>query len=133
MATQATISKEAADRAGTAESTRAGRYYRPNVDILERPDELLVLADIPGTKADRVDIRFEDGALSIHAKVDPRQDSATEYLLYEYGIGDYYRSFRMSEAIDASKISAEYNDGILTLHLPKSEAVKPRRIKVAAR
>jgi HSP20 family protein len=121
MVTQATMNKEATNHAGTAESTRAGRYYRPNVDILEQPDELLVLADIPGTKAETVDIRFEDGALSIHAKVNPRQQNDTEFLLHEYGVGDYYRSFRMSEAIDASKISAEYNDGVLTLHLPKSD------------
>jgi HSP20 family protein len=132
MASQATITKEAADQAATAENTRAGRYYRPNVDILERADELLLLADIPGASADGIDIRFEDGTLSLHAKVNPRQEQDTAYLLQEYGVGDYYRNFRMSEAIDASKITAEYTDGVLTLHLPKSEAVKPRKIKVGS-
>ena len=55
------------------------------------------------------------------------------YFLREYGVGDYYRSFQISEAIDAGKISAEYADGVLTLHLPKTEAVKPRKIAVSAK
>ena len=51
-------------------------------------------------------------------------------MLHEYGVGDYYRTFQVSEAIDPSKISAEYTDGVLTLHLPKTEATKPRKISV---
>ena len=60
----------------------------------------------------------------------PRQDEDHEYLLREYGTGDYYRTFQVSEAVDASKITADYSDGVLTLHLPKTEAVKPRKIEV---
>jgi HSP20 family protein len=67
---------------------------------------------------------------AIRAKVDPRQDDGMEYLVQEYGVGDYYRTFQVSETIDAAKISAEYADGVLTLHLPKAESSKPRRIRV---
>lgn len=115
-----------------AEHTRNGVCYRPNVDIVERTDELTVLADVPGTRSSDVDVKFEEGMLSIFARVQPRRDETTRLLVEEYGVGDYYRTFRISEAIDASKISAEYADGVLTLHLPKAEASKPRKIAVQA-
>jgi len=126
---RATVTKPAADGAGGPEYTRSGRCYRPNVDILEKDNELLVLADVPGAKGDKIAINFEDGTLSIHAEVEPRQDNH-DYLLCEYGVGDYYRSFRVSEVVDASKITAEYADGVLVLHLPKTEDIKTRKIAV---
>ncbi|MEN6451942.1 MAG: Hsp20/alpha crystallin family protein [Thermoguttaceae bacterium] len=115
-----------------AERTRCGSCYRPNVDILERGDELLVVADVPGAKSDSIDIHFEDGMLEIRAEVPERHEDRGDFLLREYGVGDYYRTFQVSEAIDAGKISANYADGVLTLHLPKAEALKPRKIAVAA-
>ena len=132
MANETTLTKPAAEEATAVEYTREGRSYRPNVDILEENDGLIVRADVPGADRDRIDVQFEDGTLTIHAKVDPRQDDETEYLLGEYGTGDFYRTFQVSEAIDATKISAEYADGVLTLHLPKTEAIKPRKISVQA-
>jgi len=126
MSTEATLEKQA-DR---TERTRAGRYFRPNVDILENADELVVLADMPGVKADAIDINFEDGELTIHGKVESRYPERADFLLYEYDIGDYYRTFRVSEQIDSTAIRAEHHDGVLTLHLPKVAAAKPRRIKV---
>jgi HSP20 family protein len=116
----------------TAERTRCGCCYRPNVDILEQKNELLVVADVPGAKSDTIDVKFEDGTLEIHAAVAPREGDGQNCLLREYGVGDYYRTFQVSEAVDAAKISAQYADGVLTLHLPKAEAVKPRKIAVSA-
>jgi HSP20 family protein len=127
-----TVGKPAAEETAGAELTRSGRCYRPHVDILEQAEELLVLADVPGAQGDRIDVKFEDGTLTIHAPVDPRQEENHEFLLHEYGVGDYYRTFRVSEAIDASQITAAYADGVLTLRLPKAEAAKPRRISVKA-
>ncbi len=115
------------------EHTRNGLCFRPNVDIRERDEELLVLADVPGAASDSIDVNFEDGMLTIHAKVAPRQEHDHRYLVREYGVGDFYRTFRVSEAVDAGKISAEYADGVLMLHLPKAEAVKPRKIEVSAK
>jgi len=120
--------------AGTqsVEHTRSGQFYRPNVDIKETVDELLLVADMPGAKSDDIDINFEDGSLTIHAKVNNRQTEDTSYLLQEFGIGDFYRTFKVNEQIDATRISALYQDGVLTLHLPKLEAAKPRKITVQA-
>ncbi len=114
-----------------AERTRSGRVYRPNVDIVEQNDELLLQADLPGAKAENIDINLENGVLSIHARVRPRRDEdATPYLTHEYGVGDFSRSFQVGEGIDADRIEAEFTDGVLTLHLPKSEALVPRKISV---
>jgi len=133
MENENTVVKTPAEQPALAERTRTGCCYRPNVDILEQNDELLVMADVPGAKSDRIDVKFEDGTLEIQAAVAPRGCDDHACLLREYDVGDYYRSFQVSEAIDAGKISAEYADGVLTLHLPKAEALKPRKIAVAAK
>lgn len=126
-----TMVKAPAESGPSAERTRSGYSYRPNVDILEKADELVVVADVPGTRPEAIDIDFDNGELTIHARVPPRNEDV-DFLLHEYGVGDFYRTFRVSEAIDASRITAEYADGVLTLHLPKAEAVKPRKISVRA-
>jgi HSP20 family protein len=129
MATATVNEKHSEESRPQSERTRGGRVYRPNVDILEKQEELLVLADMPGVKGSEIDIRFEDGELSIYGPAPTRQEGA-RYLLQEYDVGDFYRTFRVSEHVDASKISAEYKDGVLMLHLPKVESAKPRKIKV---
>jgi len=130
MATETNSVKQAAEDHSGAEWTRSGVWYRPNVDIVEQGDDLLVLADVPGASNDDINVRFEDGTLSLHARVQPRGDDAGTQLVREYGVGDFYRTFQISEAIDASKITATCADGVLTLRLPKAEAVKPRKINV---
>jgi HSP20 family molecular chaperone IbpA len=115
------------------ESTRSGRYYRPDVDILELADELIVLVDVPGLKADDIDIQFESGTFSITGETPLRQPANTQYLSQEYGIGGFHRRFQISEVIDASRITADCGHGVLTVHLPKAEAAKPKKIEVRAR
>jgi HSP20 family protein len=127
---QGTITRQASENATAPEGTRSGRFYRPDVDIIERPDELLVVADMPGLNVEDIDIRFEDGSLIIHGRVSGDRTVHERTLLQEYGVGDYYRTFRISEQVDSTRISAEYHDGVLSLHLPKSEAAKPRKIQV---
>ncbi len=86
---------------------------------------------MPGVRADDIDIRYEQGLLTLQGRVEPRQQEAsTNYLLREYGVGDFYRSFRVGEGIDPDKIQAELNDGVMKLHLPKAEAAKPKKIPV---
>ncbi len=111
-----------------AEGTH-GMLFTPRVDILETPDELLLCADMPGVRPADVDIRFENGELSLHGRCQPRQEQAG-YLLNEYGVGDFYRAFSINETVDSDKITAELKNGVLTVHLPRSEAVKPRKIAV---
>ena len=116
----------------SAERTRAGACYRPNVDIREQDDELTLVADMPGVTPDGIDIHFEDGLLTVQGRVEPRHADATGLLLREYGIGDFYRTFRVSEQINPKGIHAECADGVLIVHLPKAAKAKPRRIEVRA-
>jgi len=104
--------------------------YRPAVDIIERDHELLVLADMPGVPRDRIDVNFENGVLTIHGRVEARQAEGLPFLLREYGIGDFFRTFQVGERIDADRIAAQYSDGVLALHLRKVEAAKPRKIQI---
>jgi len=128
--TNALVKKEAGE-VTAPETTRGGIYYTPRVDIYESADEVVLQCDLPGVKPQDVDVRFEKGELSLYGKVQPRQAPA-EYLDEEYGVGDFYRSFTIGEEVDAAKISAECRDGVLTIHLPKQEKVKPKRISVKA-
>jgi HSP20 family protein len=115
----------------TKERTRDATVYSPRVDILETADELLLLADLPGVEPSDLEIRYEDKTLVIHGKAAPRQEDV-DFVAREYGVGDFERTFAIGEAVDAVKIAAELKNGVLTVHLPKTEDVKPRRIQVAA-
>jgi HSP20 family protein len=106
-----------------------GLCYTPRVDIMGTEEETLLLADVPGVRPEDVDVRFENGELIIDGRCAPRHQGAN-YLLSEYGVGDFYRAFTISEQIDWQKISAELKNGVLTVHLPKAETVKPRKITV---
>lgn len=112
-----------------AEPTRESPVFTPRFDILENENELTLYGDLPGVKIDQIDIRYESEQLVVHGRVVDRGAGLT-FLRQEYGVGDFHRVFTIGEAIDAEKISAELHDGVLAIHLPKTEAVKPRRIEV---
>lgn len=125
------VKKETGTDGATVERTRGGVTYVPRFDIVETEDELTLFGDMPGVAQENLELRFENEHLVINAKVEPRH-AGHKSLYAEYGIGDFYREFRINETIDASKISAELKNGVLTVHLPKTEQVKPRRIEVKA-
>ena len=124
--------QEAKQEEQGTERTRSGQVYRPPVDIAETKDELLIVADLPGAKSDSIDIDFKDGLLTIQAPVPNRYPQDGRALMQEYGVGDFHRTFRIGEQIDSGRIHAEYADGVLTVHLPHSEAAKPRKIEIRA-
>jgi HSP20 family protein len=130
MTTQTDVTDRNENR---AEQAPSGRWFRPPVDIVEKADELLLVADLPGANQDSIDIDFDDGVLSIKGTVAPRYEEQVKFLLHEFGVGNFHRSFRVSEQIDAEGIRAEYDNGVLTIHLAKAEAAKPRKIEVTAR
>src|SRR3954454_6100533 len=128
MADTALQKEETTNGLTPAEVTR-NVTYTPRVDILETEEELLLFADLPGVQEDNVDIRFENGELTLHARRAQTEVGRGQWL-WENQTGDFFRAFRISEQVDASKIWAELKNGVLTLHLPKVEAAKPRKITV---
>jgi HSP20 family protein len=123
-----TAQKSRAEHSGT-ETTRGGIYFTPRVDIYETDKELTLYADVPGVGPGDVDLRYERGQLFLHARVPSRVRQAN-YLVAEYEDGDFYRVFEIHESIDSSRIEAECKSGVLTVHLPKAEAARPKQIQV---
>lgn len=126
---------EARDKAElVTEDIRPGYVFRPDVDVLERPDAYLILADLPGVSEETVDINLDKGVLTLDAR--PANDftpaAGTRARYAEYRSGGYHREFRISEDIDASAVSAKMKNGVLELLLPKTVERQPRRIEVSA-
>jgi len=115
-----------------AESTRPGPVFAPAVDIVETDRELILLADIPGVKSSELAIDLNDGVLTLSGDAEPPENQTESDIFREYRTGKYFRQFTVSEVIDQSKIEAELKDGVLRLHLPKVQAVAPRKIAVKA-
>jgi len=103
----------------------------PPVDIYECADELVLEADVPGMNLEDLDIRIEDNTLTIHGERKQRQDVPEgSYHRAERCYGVFTRSFSLPNTIDAGKIQAGYNNGVLRLTMAKREESKPRQIKV---
>jgi len=132
MAANTALEKQEVGELSPAEFSRGARQYCPNVDIVENTEELAVLMDVPGVSPEDIDIRFEQGTLTITGRARNRQPESTRYRLWEHEPGVFHRSFTVSEAVDATRIGAECADGVLTVHLPKVEAAKPQKITVRA-
>ena len=111
------------------EETRAPeRFLRPAVSISEDESGLLLTADLPGATKHTLDLHVEKGILTINAPVSREMPGRPIYSEFEWA--PYYRQFQIPDAIDQGRVKAEFSNGVLTLHLPKAEAAKPRRIEV---
>jgi HSP20 family protein len=121
-------SREIQKQAPTQE-IRQRRSVAPLVDVYENADEYLVVADLPGVSRDEVDIQFDRGELTLHARRSGGSDGA---LSREFAAIDFRRTFRVPDKVDTPNISAELEQGVLRLRLPKSPEVRPRKIQVEA-
>ncbi len=115
---------------GRREDTRAQeRYIAPPVDIFEDKDGLTVVADLPGVEQKGLDVRVADGILTIQGRT--AHVAPGTVIEREYELLNFYRQFELPEEVDSEKIAAELKYGVLTLHLPKKEKAKPRKIEVS--
>jgi len=102
------------------EKTRPARELAPNIDIFENESELLVVADVPGLDPNDIGVHVDLPEFRIEAKVKGSPDKPVVYT----------RTFRVDERIDPERVKAEYKEGVLRVHLGKSEAFRPRRVEV---
>lgn len=104
------------------------QYVGPPVDIYETPEGLVVLADLPGVSKENLNIEVKEDILTIQGRA---ENPVVGDLLYrEFQPVSFFRQFQLSDRVDATRIRAELKHGVLTLHLPKAEEVKPKRIEV---
>lgn len=119
----------------SAESTERAptrSVYRPQIDVLETKDAVLVVADVPGVSEKDLDISLEKDVLTVRGKVEIPSYEGYSLVTAEYGLGDWERSFTISNEIDRGRIEATVKDGVLRLTLPKSTELASRKISVSA-
>ncbi len=103
----------------------------PSVDVSETDGDYQIKAEIPDVKKEDVKVTVEDGVLTIQGeRMQEKEEKGKKYHRVERSYGSFVRSFTLPDLVDEEKVKAEFKDGVLNLHLPKSEKAKPKAIEV---
>ena len=120
-----------AQSAGQAKEVMTVADWSPTVDISETEAEYAIEAELPEVKKEDVKVTVEDGVLTLQGeRKQEKEEKGKKYHRVERSYGRFVRSFTLPDSVDESKVKAEYADGVLHLHLPKSEKAKPKQIDV---
>jgi len=120
-----------ATRSSNGKETMIVADWTPSVDISETEGEYQIKAEIPDVKKEDVKVTLEDGVLTIQGeRKHEKEEKGKKYHRIERSYGSFVRTFSLPDVIDDDKVKAEFKDGILNLHLPKSEKAKPKAIEV---
>jgi HSP20 family molecular chaperone IbpA len=117
-------------------SARAGRtverfLFTPPIDIYENEEGLVLHADLPGVSLETLELQVQDNKLTLFGRVASQVPAGAQVLHQEYEVGDFLRSFILSDEVDHERISATLNNGVLKVLLPKAHRPEPRRIQVS--
>ena len=112
------------------ERTRERTCFVPRSDIYETDENVFVIVDMPGVNGDAIDITLEKNIVTINGNTNLYEPEGYSLAFSEYEVGDFERSFRLTDRIDRDGIEASYNDGVLRLVLPKAEEAKARKIDI---
>ncbi len=127
-------SKELTQKQETTPEAQAGAAREvvlvPAVDVLEDPDGLTVIADMPGVSAERLDLRVEQDQLVIEGDLSIEMPAEMQPLYADVRGSHYRRAFSLSQELDTDAIAAEMKNGVLRVRIPKKEAHRPKRIEV---
>jgi len=120
-----------AARAANGKETMIVADWTPSVDISETEGEYQIKAEIPDVKKEDVKVTVEDGVLTIQGERKyEKEEKGKKYHRIERSYGSFVRTFSLPDVIEEEKVKAEFKDGVLNLHLPKSEKAKPKAIEV---
>jgi HSP20 family molecular chaperone IbpA len=114
---------------GTA-GERERYVFTPPIDIYETDNGLVLRADLPGVTIDTLELQVQDNKLTLFGRVCPPVMENARLIHQEYAVGDFLRSFILSDEVDHEKISARLAHGVLEVMLPKAPRSEPRRIRV---
>ena len=101
------------------------------IDVIQKKDDIVVKASVPGVKPEGIDVAIEDNVLTLRAERKPEiegEDSA--YLIQERPTGSFYRALRLPDTVDTNKIESHYENGVLTITMPKAEEKKKKQIQI---
>ena len=112
------------------EATFPTRMFLPATDIFETEQALTVLVEMPGVSKESIEVKVEGDILTIDGRIDFSKYEGLQPLYTEYNVGNFSRTFQLSNEIEQAGIKADLKDGVMRLLLPKAERAKPRRIQV---
>ncbi len=105
--------------------------FNPPTDIYETPDGLVLYADLPGVTLEGLNLQVQDNKLTLFGRIQLLESDPVRVVHQEYPIGDFLRSFILSDEVDHERIQAKLSNGVLRVELPRAARSKPRRIEVA--
>lgn len=108
------------------------QVFSPAADIVEMNDGYRIVLDMPGIDDKSVDVTIENNVLAVRGAIEPVQVPMGKLVYEENPSGDYRRTFTLSNEIERNRIAAHVRNGVVTVHLPKAEQAKPRKIEVKA-
>ena len=117
---------------GASNATRTRRWV-PAMDLVETGDHLVLRADLPGLEQDDVEIEVKDGVLTVSGERKAEHEEKSEgFYRVERSFGTFSRSLTLPKGVDASRVEAEFDKGVLEVRIPKPEEAKPHRVEIGA-
>jgi len=113
------------------EPTTPRLLFNPPIDIYETPEGLVLYADLPGVDSSGLDLQVQDNRLTLFGRVTSLESESAQMLHQEYQVGDFLRSFILSDEVDHDRIQAKLTNGVLRVELPRAPRARPRRIEVS--
>jgi len=118
---------------GTAQTSSATRLWSPAVDVAETANDIVLRAELPGLKQEDIDIELSGDTLTLRGERKyENEERKDNFVRVERSYGRFQRSFTLAVPVNVEQVKATYKDGILEVHLPKSEAIKPRKVQVVS-